>query len=159
MDWCIASVSMTKLRYDIIHNFHSSLYRAYRPYPVTIQTFEITSSRKCKTAFKQAKRVRCVCCLMNLVKYIYMVFWLPRFGLCSCLASASSSSSSSSSMLPRSREKLPHPHHCMVIYTSFNELVWWSFNGLQLNPDKSEAIVYMVGLNSHARLRHESAIN
>jgi hypothetical protein len=38
----------------------------------------------------------------------------------------------------------------------FNELHWWySFNGLQLNPDKSEAIL----IGTQARLRHESAIH
>jgi Reverse transcriptase (RNA-dependent DNA polymerase)/Endonuclease-reverse transcriptase len=37
----------------------------------------------------------------------------------------------------------------------FNELHWWySFNGLQLNPDKSEAIQ----IGTQARLRHEPAI-
>jgi Reverse transcriptase (RNA-dependent DNA polymerase) len=38
----------------------------------------------------------------------------------------------------------------------FNELQWWhSFNGLQLNPGKSEAIL----IGTQARLRHESAIH
>jgi hypothetical protein len=38
----------------------------------------------------------------------------------------------------------------------FNELHWWySFNGLQLNHDKSEAIL----IGTQARLRHEPAIH
>jgi len=38
----------------------------------------------------------------------------------------------------------------------FNELHWWySFNGLQLNPDKSEAIL----IGTQARLRHEPDIH
>ena len=37
----------------------------------------------------------------------------------------------------------------------FNELHWWcSFNSLQLNPDKSEAIL----IGTQARLRHDLAI-
>ena len=38
----------------------------------------------------------------------------------------------------------------------FNELEWWySVNGMQLNPDKSEAIL----IGTQARLRHESEID
>jgi len=65
----------------------------------------------------QSKRVRCVCCLNNLVQYIYIVFWLYCLGLIlSCLASP---------MLPRPRPR--SRENCLTHITDYNELLRVSF--------------------------------